>query len=286
MDFIKVVETEKNKYRSMDLWSPLPNFPVYGGQIVAQALLSAYKTFNIPVHVHSLHAYFHIPGDPKGKIDYVVDDLREGRTIKSKRVVGLQNGKTIFSMNASFSLRENDSNRYQHPKLERYEDIFVDFRDYVKELFQKHSGDSSEFGKACYVMREHMKELEKCFIIKVGESRENKRQVWFKVRGDVKGNPDVSCIFSFLSDFFLIESALIPLGENIFSGNISLITSIDHTVYFHTSDEECSDEYFYLMECIRIFNSKALCIGHLMNSKNELIVTAVQEGIVRIRKQE
>ncbi|MEM7767377.1 MAG: acyl-CoA thioesterase domain-containing protein, partial [Pseudomonadota bacterium] len=42
---------------------------VFGGQVIAQALVAAYKTVD-DRQCHSLHAYFIRPGDPKIPIIY------------------------------------------------------------------------------------------------------------------------------------------------------------------------------------------------------------------------
>ena len=42
--------------------------------------------------VHSLHAYFLRPGDPKMPILYQVDRIRDGRTFTTRRVVAIQHG--------------------------------------------------------------------------------------------------------------------------------------------------------------------------------------------------
>ena len=52
--------------------------------------------------VHSLHAYFLRPGDPKAPILYDVDRLRDGRSFTTRRVVAIQHGQAIFNLQASF----------------------------------------------------------------------------------------------------------------------------------------------------------------------------------------
>src|SRR5690625_1233453 len=67
---------EQNIYRGV---SP-PHSPtrVFGGQVAGQALVAAGRTVPSERHVHSLHAYFIRPGDPKAPIIYEVDRIRDG----------------------------------------------------------------------------------------------------------------------------------------------------------------------------------------------------------------
>ena len=76
---------------------------VFGGQVAGQALIAASRTVDEPGrHVHSLHAYFLRPGDPKQPILYEVDRIRDGRSFSTRRVVAIQHGKAIFNLQASF----------------------------------------------------------------------------------------------------------------------------------------------------------------------------------------
>lgn len=79
---------------------------VFGGQVAAQALFAAGRTVPKDRYVHSLHAYFIRPGDPAIPIVYNVERVRDGRSFTTRRVVGIQHGKAIFTMSASFHIVE------------------------------------------------------------------------------------------------------------------------------------------------------------------------------------
>ena len=50
---------------------------VFGGQVLAQALIAASRTVPDDRHIHSLHAYFLRPGDLDYPIIYQVDRIRD-----------------------------------------------------------------------------------------------------------------------------------------------------------------------------------------------------------------
>ena len=77
---------------------------VFGGQVIAQALVAAYRTVEERT-CHSLHAYFIRPGDPKVPIIYQVDHSRDGRSFTTRRVVAIQHGKQIFNLGGELSCR-------------------------------------------------------------------------------------------------------------------------------------------------------------------------------------
>lgn len=75
---------------------------VFGGQVVAQALVAATETTVADHHVHSLHAYFLRGGDVDEPIGYVVERLRDGRSFSARRVTALQRGEAILVLSSSF----------------------------------------------------------------------------------------------------------------------------------------------------------------------------------------
>ena len=79
---------------------------VFGGQVIAQALVAAQRTVAPNLNVHSLHAYFILAGDSALPIDYAVDPIRDGRSFATRRVVASQNGRAIFALSASFQVFE------------------------------------------------------------------------------------------------------------------------------------------------------------------------------------
>ncbi|MEL6781193.1 MAG: acyl-CoA thioesterase domain-containing protein, partial [Pseudomonadota bacterium] len=81
------------------------NQRVFGGQVIAQALVAAYRTVEDRL-CHSLHAYFIRPGDPSIPIIYEVDRARDGGSFTTRRVIAVQHGKQIFNLAASFHVEE------------------------------------------------------------------------------------------------------------------------------------------------------------------------------------
>ena len=58
---------------------------IFGGQVIAQALVAAYKTV-VGLTCHSLHCYFIRPGDPKAPVLYQVERARDGKSFATRRV--------------------------------------------------------------------------------------------------------------------------------------------------------------------------------------------------------
>src|SRR6056297_409213 len=77
---------------------------LYGGQIMAQAMKAAIETVAQDRLPHSLHGYFLRPGDPSVPALIDVERLRDGRSFTTRRVVVIQHGQAIFTMDASFQV--------------------------------------------------------------------------------------------------------------------------------------------------------------------------------------
>ena len=95
---------EENLFRGLS--PPEPVQRVFGGQVLAQALVAAARTVDAARLCHSFHAYFLRPGDPKVPILYQVDRSRDGASFTARRVVAIQHGAQIFTLAASFQRSE------------------------------------------------------------------------------------------------------------------------------------------------------------------------------------
>ena len=91
---------------------------LYGGQIMAQALMAGGRTVSDDLHVHSLHGYFLRPGDPKVPAVIRVERARDGRSFATRRILVTQRGEAIFNMDASFQIQESGlEHQVQKPAL-------------------------------------------------------------------------------------------------------------------------------------------------------------------------
>ncbi len=79
------------------------DWPLYGGQVAAQALRAAGLTVEPDRVPHSLHGYFLRAGDASRPTLFQVDRDRDGRSFSARRVVAIQRGEVIFSASVSFT---------------------------------------------------------------------------------------------------------------------------------------------------------------------------------------
>ena len=63
---------------------------IFGGQVMAQTLIAAYKTVDNEHFAHSFHSYFLRPGDLEKPITFTVDRIRDGKSFTTRTVKAIQ----------------------------------------------------------------------------------------------------------------------------------------------------------------------------------------------------
>ena len=105
IDLLDLEEIEIGLFRARQPDTQLQR--VFGGQVLAQALMSAIRTVDPGRVVHSLHGYFLRPGRTDIPIVYDVETVRDGGSFSSRRVVARQGGQVIFYLSSSFHRSED-----------------------------------------------------------------------------------------------------------------------------------------------------------------------------------
>ncbi|KAI1046050.1 hypothetical protein LB505_013995 [Fusarium chuoi] len=76
---------------------------VYGGQIMAQALLAGYETVTTEFMVHSIHGHFLKAAQPDISVIYRVERVRDTRSFATRMIRALQGDILVFYSTASFA---------------------------------------------------------------------------------------------------------------------------------------------------------------------------------------
>ncbi|RNL62934.1 acyl-CoA thioesterase II [Nocardioides marmoriginsengisoli] len=101
LDLLQLEKVEEDTFRANYVFDE--DWPLYGGQVAAQALLAAGLTVPDGRHPHSLHGYFLRRGDASRPTLFKVDRDRDGGSFSARRVVAIQRGEVIFSTSTSFA---------------------------------------------------------------------------------------------------------------------------------------------------------------------------------------
>jgi acyl-CoA thioesterase-2 len=269
---------EQNLFRGL---SPQAGWQrVFGGQVIGQALVAAYRTIEDRA-AHSLHAYFLRAGDPKVPIIYEVDRIRDGGSFSTRRVVAIQHGQAIFSMAASFHKHEEGlSHQAKMPDVPQPEALPSE-----AELKEHLIGRMPEPLKA-YWQRERPIEIRPVDLSRYTSpgKRTASQQVWIKANGELGDNLALNqCVLAYASDFTLLDTALIAHGRFVFDPTL-MLASLDHAIWFHRNFR-IDDWLLYSQDSPSSAGGRAFCRGTLYTRSGELVASTAQEGLVRERRR-
>jgi acyl-CoA thioesterase II len=257
---------------------------VFGGQVAAQALVAAGRTVPDGRPVHSLHAYFLRPGNSADPIVYRVEEVRDGRSLSTRRVVGSQDGDAVFVLAASFH-RPEEGLRHQLPESAPFAEADVPPAERAMEVADDATRSWLTAVRALFPL--DIRFLDEPIRVAVGRGERPAPRQRFLVRSSapLPDDPLVHvCAAAYVSDLFLLSTALAPHG--LLMGDPAVAAaSLDHAMWFHTSFR--ADQWLlYDMEGTWAGGGRALCRGSLFDARGELLASVVQEGMVRRRATE
>jgi acyl-CoA thioesterase-2 len=279
-DLIQILNLEKIEENLFRGHSPDVSWQrVFGGQVIGQALVAAYRTVEERV-CHSLHAYFIRPGDPKVPIVYEVDRSRDGRSFTTRRVVAIQHGKQIFNLAASFQVAEKGfEHQAEMPDVAPPEDLPSE-RELRKEIESRLPED----------MAKHFSRPRPIEIKPVNpqhyidpEPMEPTQYVWFRARKSVPED-DIAlsqCILAYASDMTLLDTCIRPHGVSWLSGKLQS-ASLDHAMWFHQPFK--ADEWMlYAQDSPSASGARGFNRGSVFTRDGRLVASVAQEGLIRYR---
>ena len=249
---------------------------VFGGQVAGQALVAAGRTVDDDKPVHSLHAYFLRPGDPTVPILYEVDRIRDGRSFATRRVVAIQHGRAIFNLAASFHIDEPGP-EHQVPmpdvpdpeslptfkeRMEPYKDMLGDWYERERPMDGRHITKTP---------------LERA----ANEPLPPRQQLWIKANGQLPDDPLLhACIVAYESDFTLLDTALLPIGIRSWNDGTTMMASLDHAMWFHRPFR-ADDWLLYDQDSPNAYGARGFARGQIFTRDGRLVVSVVQEGLIR-----
>ena len=254
---------------------------VFGGQVAGQALVAAGRTVPADRPVHSLHAYFIRPGDPAVPLVYIVDRTRDGRSFTTRRVSVIQHGNTIFTLSASFQLPEPGiEHAAAMPEVAPPDSITPTIERLEKLLGPLESRHGRRF-------RDNPVELRFPGPLTVEAQRDPsmrtaKNMVWLRVDGDLPDDPLLHvCLMTYASDMTLLDSVLLAHGLSWVDG-VAMGASLDHAMWFHRPFR--ADQWLlYSQESPVASGGRGLARGQVFTQDGELVVSVVQEGLIRTK---
>lgn len=281
-DLLAVLELEPlevNLFRgeSRDIGSP----QVFGGQVLGQALVAAYKTLETERgDCHSLHAYFLRRGDFEAPIVYQVDRSRDGRSFSTRHVTAIQHGQQIFRLAASFQVPEPGLEHSAPMPAVPPPEAIAPYRPEddprlkrLPENIQRFLAHSRPF---------EFRPVQSPNYIDP-QPVEPTKQVWFRAVDRVPSDEQWlhRCLLAYVSDYNLMDTALRPHGMPFTRLQLA---SIDHAMWIHRS-ARVDDWLLYALDSPSASGSRGLSRGSIYTRDGMLVASTAQEGLMRIRER-
>jgi acyl-CoA thioesterase-2 len=249
---------------------------VYGGKVLGEAIKAAQSTVD-GRDVHSIHCYFLREADSQNPVIYEVERSRDGRAFAARRVTAIQYGRPIFTLEASFQVREQGI-EYQAPapSVPRPEELA---RVSFDELNMQ--GASPKVQRIANIAAPFELRPIDAYFSDPAKGTPPLRRVWLRTVAPLPDEPDLHrAILAYLSDYGLITTLLMPQGLRVLTENIFL-ASLDHAMWFHRPFK--MDEWLlYVCEGVTSSGARGLARGSFYDLAGRLVVSVAQEGLIRV----
>ncbi|KPF77605.1 hypothetical protein IP88_05725 [alpha proteobacterium AAP81b] len=253
---------------------------VYGGQVVAQALMAATKTVDAMRLCHSLHGYFIRPGDPGAPIVYQVMRDRDGQSFTTRRVVAIQHGRPIFNLAASFQVAEDGlSHAFARPDAPDPMSLRTD-----AEWARINAPRAPEPHRTIWLTRERPIEYRPVDPLDslAPVAMPPRTQYWCRMAAPIHVTPAVArAVFAYASDMTLLDTCMLPHAIAWHDPRLQ-VASLDHAIWFNDTPD-LNDFLLFDQDAPVSGGGRGLNRALVYAGSGALVASVMQEGLIRYR---
>jgi acyl-CoA thioesterase-2 len=276
LDLLDLEPIEFNIYRGRN--RDIGSGRVFGGQVMAQALVAAQRTVEEERTAHSLHGYFILPGDLDAPIVYFVDRLRDGKSFTTRRVTAIQHGQAVFNMSVSFHRAETGlEHQSDMPDAGPPEPLTPE----IEVIRAKASLIPETVGGV--LTQDRPFDFRLVDIDPFDDMpRKPIREMWLRAIGPMPDDTlSHQAALAYASDYGLLATAAQPHGLTIRSPQLQAAT-LDHAIWFHRPFR-VDDWMLYAMDSPAAAGGRGFARGSIYTREGVLIASVAQEGLIRVR---
>ncbi|MFT4052362.1 MAG: acyl-CoA thioesterase II [Microbacterium sp.] len=251
----------------------MPMGRIFGGQVLAQALVAADRTTDADRIPHSMHGYFLRPGDASRGITLAVDRIHDGRSFSTRRTQVFQNGVPIFSMIASF---EHESPGLDHQAAPP-EGILPPEQAQDRQAAALHPLSRRQLIDSPI----EVVHAEGAIYERVPDERVPHQNVWLRTRRPIGDDPAVHrAVLAYMSDMTIQEPVLRAHGVPWAQPGLRL-ASLDHAMWWHRP-ARVDQWLLYTQSSPSARAGRGLSTGRIFTREGVLVATVAQEVMVRV----
>ncbi len=275
---VRMEQIETNLFRGQN--RDIGSRQVFGGQVLAQALCAAQNTVAENRSVHSLHAYFILPGDLEAPIVYDVERIRDGGSFTTRRIIAIQHGRPIFNMAASFHISEEGvTHQIDMPDVPPPDQVKTPL-EHIEALGLELPENARRYFDRKWPIEFRPVEFYNPFAPTPSPPR---RDIWLRTVDRLPDDHGIhQAILAYASDLNLLTTALRPHGISMMHKDLQ-IASLDHAIWYHRPFR-FDDWLLYSLVSPSSGGARGYSQGRLYNQQGELIASVTQEGLIRMRK--
>ena len=253
---------------------------IFGGQVMAQTLIAAYKTIDVEHFAHSYHSYFLRPGNMDKSITFTVDRIRDGKSFTTRSVKAIQEGEAIFNCSISFQKREKGlEHQIEMPDVPEPESLKSEqeIREEILKELKMNKEDMPMFIKQREI---EMRPVEHQNYFKP-ERMPPYKNTWIKTDGSIPKDQVIQQAFLlYISDMGLLGAANNSVGVNFLTKNLQN-ASLDHAMWFHRK-LDLDGWFLYSIDSPVTRNARGFSRGSIFSRDGQLIASSTQEGLIRL----
>jgi acyl-CoA thioesterase-2 len=250
---------------------------VFGGQVIGQALSAAAQTVPVDRPVHSLHGYFLRPGDASKPIVYEVDPIRDGGSFTTRRVVAIQGGQAIFTLEASFQVEEPGLDHADAAPDVAGPDGLLSERESAERNADRIPEPLRRIALADRPVEIRPVDLTNPLR---PTAQEPTRRLWYRAAGAL---PDDQAahryLLAYASDFNLLGTSMLPHAVSWLTPGMQ-VASVDHAMWFHRPFR-FDDWLLFEMHSPSASGGRGLVLGRFFDRQGRLGASVAQEGLIR-----
>lgn len=261
---------------------PQPWGRIYGGQVLAQALVAAQRTVDpigLDRPVHSMHAYFLRAGDDREPITFGVERLRDGQSFSARRVLAMQYGRAILTLAASFQA-PGEGLDHAEPMPDD-----VPPPEQLPTLAERYAHITDEGPRRWLRQRPiDLRHVTPPAYVEPAPGQVARQQLWLRTHGPLTGAQDVpalhAAVLAYASDYSQLEPVLRRHGM-MFALPGLRVASLDHAMWFHRPVR--ADEWLFVdVTSPSAQGARGLGTSRFYTRDGVLVASAAQEGMVRV----
>jgi len=277
MDLLELEPIEHNIYRGQN--RDIGTGRIFGGQVLAQALVAARRTVEEDREAHSLHGYFILAGDLDLPVVYFVDRLRDGRSYATRRVTAIQHGDAIFNMSTSFHRHEDGVEHQMSMREATPPEELRNELDVIRERAEEIPADVR--GVLTQDRFLDIRPLDPDDFFEPERAAPMQRY-WIRTTQPLDDQVLThQAVMAFASDYGLLGAALRPHGLTVRDPRV-MVASLDHAIWFHQPFR--MDEWLlYTVESPASGGGRGFSRGTFFTREGRLVASVAQEGVVRMR---